>query len=150
MKLAEALQERADLNKNIDQLRMRLNNNAVVQENEEPAENPEELLKELDSAIERLEELMERINRTNTMTVSDGKSLTALIAHRDSLKLKISAYKDLVNSACQTGRRVRMSEIRILSAVNVKDIQKQVDLLCKELRLTENQIQSLNWSVELL
>ena len=150
MKLAEALQERADLNKNIDQLRSRLSSNAIVQENETPAENPEDLLKELNAAVTRLEELMERINRTNTMTVCDGTSLTALIAHRDSLKLKISAYKDLAANASQTGRRARMSEIRILSTVNVKEIQKQIDQLCKELRMTENRIQSLNWSVELL
>ena len=31
MKLAEALQERADLNRNIEQLRKRLNSNVLVQ-----------------------------------------------------------------------------------------------------------------------
>ena len=43
MKLAEALQERADLNRKIEQLNNRLSNNALVQEGEEPAENPEKL-----------------------------------------------------------------------------------------------------------
>jgi len=151
MKLAEALQERADLNRNIEQLRQRLVNNAIVQENEEPVENPQELLKELNSCVSRLEELMERINRTNTMTQTEnGQSLTALIAHRDCLKIKIHAYKECVNSASQTGRRARMSEIRIVSSVNVRDIQKQIDLLSKELRLTDNAIQQMNWSVDLL
>ena len=37
MKLAEALQERADLNRQIKQLKDRLRNNAVVQEGETPA-----------------------------------------------------------------------------------------------------------------
>lgn len=32
MKLAEALQERADINRNIEQLKNRLNNNVLVQE----------------------------------------------------------------------------------------------------------------------
>ena len=36
MKLAEALQERADLNRLIQQLRQRLSNNAAVQEGEVP------------------------------------------------------------------------------------------------------------------
>ena len=36
MKLAEALQERADLNIRIQQLRSRLENNALVQEGEQP------------------------------------------------------------------------------------------------------------------
>ena len=38
MKLAEALQERADLNSKINELRCRLGNNATVQEGEAPAE----------------------------------------------------------------------------------------------------------------
>lgn len=38
MKLAEALQERADLNRKIQQLQSRLMNNATVQEGEEPPE----------------------------------------------------------------------------------------------------------------
>ena len=37
MKLAEALQERADLNRRLEQLRVRLCNNATVQEGEKPA-----------------------------------------------------------------------------------------------------------------
>ena len=43
MKLAEALQERADLNRAIQQLENRLSNNALVQEGERPAEDPQEL-----------------------------------------------------------------------------------------------------------
>ena len=44
MKLAEALQERADLNRQIEQLRSRLSHNAIVQEGEGPAEDPGDLL----------------------------------------------------------------------------------------------------------
>jgi len=150
MKLAEALQERADLNRNIEQLRARLVNNAIVQENEKPAEDPKALINELDSSAERLEELMHRINRTNCATVSDGKTITELIARKDALKVKISVYKDLVANASQTGRRARMTEIKILSTVDVKKLQKQIDDMSKELRLTDNTIQSLNWSTELL
>ena len=47
MKLAEALQIRADLQKRIAQMPMRLNNNAKVQEGSSPSENPQELLDEL-------------------------------------------------------------------------------------------------------
>lgn len=150
MKLAEALQERADLNRNIEQLRARLVNNAIVQENEKPAEDPKALIKELDSSVERLEELMHRINRTNCATVSDGKTITELIARKDALRVKISVYKDLVANASQTARRARMTEIKILSTVDVKKLQKQIDDMSKELRITDNTIQSLNWSTELL
>ena len=58
MKLAEALQERADLNRQIEQLRSRLSHNAIVQEGEAPAEDPGDLLAQLDRATARLEELM--------------------------------------------------------------------------------------------
>ncbi len=40
MKLAEALQERADLNRKIDQLRQRIENNVLVQEGEKSQEDP--------------------------------------------------------------------------------------------------------------
>jgi len=150
MKLAEALQERADLNRNIEQLRARLVNNAIDQENEKPAEDPKALIRELDSSVERLEELMHRINRTNCATVSDGRTITELIARKDALRVKISVYKDLVANASQTARRARMTEIKILSTVDVKKLQKQIDDMSKELRITDNTIQSLNWSTELL
>ena len=52
MKLAEALQERADLNRRIQQLQQRLENNAMVQEGERPAEDPAELLAELDGCAD--------------------------------------------------------------------------------------------------
>ena len=42
MKLAQALQERADLNKKISQLEYRLSMNAVIQEGEDSLESPKE------------------------------------------------------------------------------------------------------------
>ena len=150
MKLAEALQERADLSRNIEQLRCRLTNNAIVQEHEKPAEDPKALIRELDSSVIRLEELIRRINLTNCAVLSDGKTITELIAKKDALKMKISVYKDLAAAASQTARRARMTEIKILSTVDVKKLQKQIDDMSKELRITDNTIQALNWSTELL
>ena len=48
MKLAEALQERADINIKLKQLERRMQNNALVQEGEAPSEDPEALRRELD------------------------------------------------------------------------------------------------------
>ena len=62
MKLAEALQERADLNRKIEELKRRLHNVILVQEGEEPAEDPAVLLAQLDEATGRLERLMAAIN----------------------------------------------------------------------------------------
>ena len=91
MKLAEALQERADLNRKVEELRRRLGNVILVQEGEEPAEDPAELLKELDASLSRLEELIAAINLTNCRTKVKGMTLTSLIARKDMLMLKLSA-----------------------------------------------------------
>ena len=150
MKLAEALQERADLNRSIEQLKHRLCQNAVTQEGEKPAEDPARLMKELSADIDRLEELIRRINLTNCKTESEGKSLTELIASRDCLKIRISALKDLASYASQTYNRNRPTEIKLVSTVNVEKLQKEIEGLSKELRLIDNTIQQLNWSTELL
>ena len=150
MKLAEALQERADLNRRIEQLKSRLNLNALVQEGERPAEEPGELLKELDGCVERLEEMIARINRTNSETVVEGKTLTQLLAHKDALTVRLGAYREMVNTASQTTRRATRSEIKILSTIDVKGSQRQVDEMARELRLLDNKLQAANWTTELL
>ena len=149
MKLAEALQERADLNRRIEQLKVRILNNTVVQEGEKPAEDPQELLTELDECLEKQEELIIKINLTNCKTIVDGRSLTELIAQKDCLTWKLHSYRDFVNSASQLARRATRTEIKIFSTVNVKDMQKSVDKMAKELRVLDNMIQETNWKTEL-
>lgn len=149
MKLAEALQERADLNAKIDELRRRLGNNATVQEGEAPAEDPAELVAQLDGCIARLEELIAKINATNCATVTDKGTLTELIARRDCLNIRISAYRDLISDASCLSQRASRTEIKIMSAVDVKALQKQADEMAKELRLVDNKIQETNWLTEL-
>ncbi len=149
MKLAEALQERADLNRRIQQLQQRLNSNAVVQEGELPAEDPAELLAELDGCVENLERLIARINLANCRTEVNGENLTSLLARRDMLTVKLGAYRNLAQSASQVSRRATRTEIKLLSTVNVKELQKQVDQMAKELRLLDNSIQETNWNTEL-
>lgn len=111
MKLAEALQERADLNRRIEQLRYRLNNNVLVQEGEKPLEDPAALLEELESSFTRLEWLIARINLTNCAVKVEGRSLTELIARRDVLSLRAEAYRRLVEEASQNTHRATRTEI---------------------------------------
>ncbi len=79
-----------------------------------------------------------------------GESLTAHLARRDALKLKLSVYRDLAYNASQLARRATRTEIKVLSSVSVKDVQKQADDLAKELRLLDNSIQAANWTTELI
>ncbi|MCR4706953.1 MAG: DIP1984 family protein [Clostridiales bacterium] len=150
MKLATALSERADLQKRISELGVRLNNNAKVQEGEEPSEDPMELLKELDTCLIRLEELISRINRTNNETESGGMTLTDRIARRDCLKERIQILRNFLNASSEKVSRYSKAEIRIFSTVKVSELQKQVDTYCRQLRETDEAIQALNWTTELL
>ena len=68
MKLAEALQERADLNRNIEQLKNRLSSNALVQEGEQPVECPENLKQEIDRMSKELRRLDNRLQESNWKT----------------------------------------------------------------------------------
>ena len=150
MKLAEALQERADLNRKIEELRRRLGNVLLVQEGEEPAEDPTELLNELDGAILRLEQLMAAINLTNCRTKSNGMTLTAMIARKDALLVKLSAYRDLVYEAGQSTNRARGTEIRVKAVIKAGELQRKVDQMAKEVRELDNLLQETNWKTKLI
>ncbi len=150
MKLANALLERADLQKRIEELRSRLINNARVQEGEEPAEDPNELIKELNTDFGRLEELIGRINLTNNQTKQGDVTITELIAKRDCLKLKLNVMRDFLDNASSRVSRYSKTEIKILSTVPVAELQKDVDALSKELREIDETIQALNWTTELI
>lgn len=150
MKLAEALQERAFYNRRIEEIRQRLLNNVVVQEGEKPAEDPISLMNELQQCIDTLNALIVKINLTNSNTVVDGVTITELIANRDCLSISISAYRDIVHEASSLSHRVARSEIKVLSVVDVKQLQKKSDDMAKQLRLLDNRIQQLNWPVDII
>jgi len=150
MKLANALSQRSELQTRIRQLESRLNNNAQVQEGEQPAEDPDELLHALETDYARLEELISAINRTNSSTkVDGGPTLSDLLARRDCLKGRLSVLRGFLGNASAMVRRHSVSEIKVKSTVNVLQLQKQVDGMAKELRLLDNLIQQANWSIEL-
>lgn len=150
MKLATALSERADLQKRISDLGVRLNNNAKVQEGEKPAEEPEVLLKELNDCLLRLAELMARINKTNNMTRAGDQTITDLIAKRDCLKTRVKIMRDFLNASSDMVNRYSKTEIKICSTVSVAELQKKVDAWSKQLRETDEKIQELNWLTELI
>ena len=112
MKLAEALSMRSDLNTRLYQLQIRLNNNSRIQEGEEPSEDPQALLAELDEVASRLEDLIARINLTNSRTVSsDGSTLTQLIARRDVLTRKSEILRSFLDEAsCKVGPHHRYED----------------------------------------
>ena len=150
MRLAEALQMRADLQRRISQLNSRLMVNARVQEGEEPAEDPNQLLTEQEDCYDELETLMARINLTNSLTLLPEGSLTELLAKRDRLTKQLGDLRNFLSAASDVAGRASRSEIKIKSAVDVRALQKDVDRRSAELRSLETAIQAANWTTDLM
>ena len=150
-KLAEALILRADLQKRFAQLQTRLLRNAKVQEGEMPSENPQALLIELERVSDQLTAVIQQINQTNSTTqLEDGRTLSDALAERDVLKMKHNAYNTLAQNAGELGFRYGRSEVKILSAINVADVQAQADAYAQTHRELDAQIQATNWQTELI
>lgn len=149
MKLAEALMERADLQKRMEQLGGRLRNNARVQEGEAPAEDPQELLKELAQVAAQLEEITARVNLTNSRVSAEGETLTELLARREVGQKRLALLRSFLENASRLAERGTRAEIKMFSTVNVREMQKQVDRESKALRELDAKIQAANWTTEL-
>ena len=149
MKLAEALMERADLQKRMEQLGERLRNNARVQEGEAPAEDPQELLKELTQVAAQLEEITARVNLTNSRALTEGETLTELLARREVEQKRLALLRSFLENASRLFERGTRTEIKVVSTVNVREMQKQVDKESKALRELDAKIQAANWTTEL-
>ena len=155
MKLAEVLIMRADANKRIQQLRERLNRSAKVQEGDNPPENPQELMEELERVVTEFRRLVKLINRTNSQTTfGDGMSLTDALADRDALALERSVLAGLIDAAAGNANDYRyayvMRDVKTFRAVDVSAVQKRVDELARRHRELDTRIQALNWSVDVV
>src|SRR5579863_9548454 len=114
MKLAEALALRADIQKRISGLGDRVEESAKVQEGEQPPENPEELLTQLNDLFSQLESLIARINRTNlSATLANGTTLTDALARRDVLALRYRTLDAIADAAAEKQSRYSRSEIKM-------------------------------------
>jgi hypothetical protein len=151
MKLAEALILRADLQKRVEQLRGRLQKSAVVQEGEQPPENPPALFAELDSILAQLEMLISQINRTNLRSaLPDGTTLTDALARRDVLRMRVSVLQSVADTAASITDRYGRAEIRKLPTVDVATLRQQSDALARQARELDTAIQAANWTNDLL
>ena len=140
MKLAEALRERKQLQIKMGTLRQKLIDNAIYQEGSKPVEAPAELIKALESTRGELAALIKRINATNSSVKVGDFLLGDLVVDRDTR----------IDQASQVSNRYSRSEILVLPSINVKETQKKVDQLAKDIRELDNLIQATNWNTELI
>jgi hypothetical protein len=155
VKLAEALAERAEATRRVEQLRTRVVSSARYQEGETPAENAAELLAEAGVVLDALESLIRRINRTNAAAVLGPEgTLTDALARRDVLRLRHSVVTTAADAAAGTGERgygrQLRSELTVLSALPVAELRARADELAREIREIDVRIQRANWEFDLL
>lgn len=151
MKVAEALVLRADCQRKMAQIKMRLERVVKVQEGEQPAENPDLLLDELLHTIEELTGWIKKINRTNALTsFNETLSVADALAERDKLMQKRNALQEVLEYAAIKQDRFSRPEIKFYRTVDVAVIQKQVDELSKAYRELDFKIQEMNWTTDLV
>ena len=150
MKLAEALLERKSLLEKVNTLRARLEENVLVQEGDQPAERPAALLAELEEAIRRLEELIQKINAANNAArIEDGLSISEAIVRRDMLKLLRQTLEHIAESASLRQHRYGRMEVKFVATISTADLRRQVDELARDWRTLDASIQAANWTNEL-
>ena len=92
MRLAEALILRADSQKRIEQLRERLTRSAKVQEGEQPPENPEDLIRDLERASNALLDLIRKFGLEDRLHLWGARAGARLDARYSAADLMVLAY----------------------------------------------------------
>ncbi len=146
MKLAEALLLRADLIKKIEHLQNRITPVLIVSDDKLPQEDPDKLMAQLRKAIQDLESLVIRINKTNNETYVEGEGvLMEALAKRDSLKMLSEKLRNIRYAA-----QINNSGDKNLKAtIDIKNLQIEMDQTGRAFREIDSKIQGVNWLTEL-
>ena len=146
MKLAEGLLLRADLLKKIEHLQNRIRPVLIVSDDKLPQEDPDKLLAQLRKAIQDLETLIIRINKTNNETKVEGEgTLMEALAKRDSLKMLSEKLRN-IRFAAQINNS---GEKNLKTTIDIKKLQSEMDQTGRAFREIDSKIQEINWLTEL-
>jgi hypothetical protein len=150
MKLAESLLLRADIQKKLASLQARAQKYALVQEGESPAEDPRDLLRQVETIAAELQRLVFAINKANlSHSIRTGQTLTEALAARDVLALRHRILQSVVEACAKPPDRYGVKEIRWVTTVDVAGLQRQADDQAKEIRELNAAIQEAGWQVDL-
>lgn len=160
MLLAEALQERAAMQRKMSDLVKRAEAVALYQEGDRAPEDVNALLAEHAEVADKLSDLVVRINVTNltafTRPLADGgESLTHALARRDAMDQRLKALASVTSVASMDEgnhryyRRSTRSELRDVTELDVKARRAEIDALSKTRRELDTEIQKANWNTEL-
>ncbi len=151
MKLAEALLLRSDLQTKLASLQQRINSNVLIQEGDQPSEDPNALIKEAFAVNSELHALIQRIHATNAQAQTiQGQPLLRVLNVRDSLTQQHRILQQAIDNSQRENGRYSSSEIRWIKSISVAELQKQADDISRQLRQSNLEIQASNWQVDLI
>jgi hypothetical protein len=151
MKLAEALMQRADMQKKLARLKERITQNALVQEGDTSAEDVNELIRDFEFVTQSLSSVVKAINKTNITTIlSDGKTIADKIVDRDILGRQYNMFSELASSATVSRDRWSRNEVKFVSSVDVSGLRKKADSIAQKYRELDTAIQGKNWTTDLI
>ena len=146
MKLAEALLLRSDLMKKIEHIQNRIRPVLIVSDDKKPQEDPTKLIAELRTAIQDLEILVIRINKTNNEININGEgSLMEALVKRDSLKMLSEKLRN-IRYAAQIDNS---GDANLKTTIDIKKLQTEMNQTGRAFREIDSKIQELNWLTEL-
>lgn len=142
MKLAEGLLLRSDLLKKIEHLKNRIRPVLIVSDDKLPQEDPDKLLAQLRKAIQDLESIIIRINKTNNETHVEGEGfLMEALAKRDALKMLSEQLRN-IRYAAQINNS---GDNNLKTTINIKKLQNEMDQTGRAFREIDSKIQEINW-----
>ena len=146
IKLAEGLLLRADLMKKIEHLQNRIKPVLIVSDDKLPQEDPEKLLAQLRNAIQDLESIIIRINKTNNETHVEGEGiLMEALAKRDSLKM----LSEKLRNIRQAAQIYNTGDTDLKTIISIKNLQIEMDQIGRAFREIDSKIQEINWLTQL-
>ena len=112
-----------------------------------PQEDPDKLMAQLRKAIQDLETLIIRINKTNNETYIEGEGfLMEALAKRDSLKI-LSEKLRYIRYAAQINNS---GDKNLKTTIDIKNLQIEMDQTGRAFREIDSKIQEINWLTELI
>ncbi|MBC7989241.1 MAG: DIP1984 family protein [Luteimonas sp.] len=149
MWLGEALALRADLKKRGGEVMGRITSNARYQEGAQPGFEVAALVAEYGRLADELCAIIQRINRTNTLTPFDGRTLADALIERDRLGMMHVMQASLVKASSETVHHHLRSELRTVAQVRASEAQAVADGYAKARRELDVRIQAANWATTL-
>jgi hypothetical protein len=151
MKLAEALSIRSMIQRDLAWIKEQFSKISRVPEGGKPAEDPEEMLSRMENRASEFEGLLKRINRTNlSVTDSQGRTMTELLAERDALRARQNILSEAYQQATQKEDVYGRQELRYVPTMDVVALRKRVETTNFRLRELNILVQRLNWEADLI